>query len=86
MKTLTSMIALVSLKHEASINQVSGTQGTTALMMAVQNGHAETVKYLLKEGADTTIQSVQGWTALQYAEAQNNPEIVAILNGNEADE
>jgi cytohesin len=42
-------------------------RGMTALMMAAKAGHAETVRELLRQGADPALQDKQGKMASTYA-------------------
>ena len=48
-------------------------------MTAIVRGHAEAVKFLISKGADVTITTTDGNTALQLAEKGNNGEIIAAL-------
>ncbi|WP_363322649.1 ankyrin repeat domain-containing protein, partial [uncultured Brachyspira sp.] len=41
--------------------------------------HTETVKELIKAGADINIQSNYGFTALDYAEEMNDYDIIKLL-------
>ncbi len=47
-------IVNVLLKYGANINEVNGDKGFTSLMVSVFNGHMETVKTLIANGADLT--------------------------------
>jgi uncharacterized protein len=53
--------------------------GSTALIDAARNGHAEIVKMLLDAKADVGRQSLWGDTALNMAESRGHTEIVEIL-------
>ena len=41
--------------------------GLTPLMMAAKNDKLQAVKYLLKQGADPSLQNNNGWNVLHYA-------------------
>jgi len=62
-----------SAKFEQLINEganinAQGPMGTTALMWAATNGHADCVKLLLANGADDTLtELIDGYTALMAA-------------------
>ena len=51
----------------------------TPLMVASYQGHNKVVQLLLKFGADPTLQSKSGHTALQYANAKGNDKVIALL-------
>lgn len=51
----------------------------TALITAVRQGRAESVKLLLQAGADPAILSNEGKSIFQYAKERGNPRIDAIL-------
>jgi ankyrin repeat protein len=55
--------------------------GTTALMMAVQQGNVDAVKFLLEHGANPSAVNLSGYNALKFAEevTQNRDEIVILL-------
>ena len=53
--------------------------GTTALMLASNNGHHQVVELLLKEGADVNIQDNNGWTALMAASDEGHHQVVELL-------
>ncbi len=53
--------------------------GYTLLMLASENGHLETVKLLLKRGADPFARSALGETALDCARRSGNPELIQLL-------
>ena len=53
-------------------------------MLASFYGHTEIVRILLNKGVDVNIKSNDGKTALQYASAQDNTEIVDLLRQAEA--
>jgi hypothetical protein len=53
--------------------------GWTALMHACRRGFVETAKALLAAGADATVSTDDGKTALTLAEQAKNPELVSLL-------
>lgn len=66
------------LTHRAAINQVNR-NGASALIFASTFGHADIVRYLLEQKADTSLHDSRGYTALDHARMQENPEIIALL-------
>ncbi|MHC4620631.1 MAG: ankyrin repeat domain-containing protein [Planctomycetota bacterium] len=70
---------------KANVN-VEQTNGTTALMVAAQNGHMEIVKALLEAKADVNIQrKTDGVTALWMAAQNGHVEVVKLLLESKAD-
>lgn len=53
--------------------------GVTALMMAARGGHLDTVKVLLEEGADPTLKTDLGQTAVDWALMTKNTEIADLI-------
>lgn len=55
--------------------------GQTALILACQNpnANAEVVKALLAAGADVNLRARNGYTALTWSLAKNNPEVTRLL-------
>jgi ankyrin repeat protein len=53
--------------------------GRTLLMLAVENGHRDTVRLLLERGADPNAQSALGETALELAKRRGDAEIIQLL-------
>ncbi|KAM6298254.1 ankyrin repeat and SOCS box protein 3 [Aegotheles albertisi] len=71
--------ARVLLEAGADPNEVT-TEATTALFLAVQNGHADIVKFLLQHGANVRgPHSFSGWNSLHQASFQGCTEIMKIL-------
>ena len=66
----------------ACINQQDKGNGFTPLIKAVFKGHVDIVKYLLKKGADKNVYSFERKSALDYAYARNNKEIINSLKSN----
>jgi tetratricopeptide (TPR) repeat protein len=56
----------------------------TALIIAVSDRKTNVVKLLLDKGANIEAKDKDGWTALLWAEAQNNTEIAKVLLNTEA--
>ena len=67
------------LENGACINQQDKGNGFTALIKAAFKDNVEIVQYLLDAGADATICSFSGKTALDYAYEKNFKEIIEIL-------
>ena len=61
------------------INEVCGDRGRTPLHLAVISGDVETVRWLVKNGADPTMQNNQGYSALHEAAAKGRNEIVLLF-------
>ena len=53
--------------------------GVTALMGAVDGGHADTVKLLIDAGADVNAKTDKGFTALMGAANLGHAEVVKLL-------
>ncbi|XP_072713688.1 ankyrin repeat and SOCS box protein 3 isoform X1 [Ciconia boyciana] len=69
----------VLLEAGADPNEVT-TEATTALFLAVENGHADIVKFLLQHGANVKgPHSWSGWNSLHQASFQGYTEIMKIL-------
>jgi len=73
-----------SLRRGADVN-ARDSQGRTALMFAVTNGHADTVKALLEHGGDVNVKADDGGTALMLAACGGDAGIVRALLDEGAD-
>jgi uncharacterized protein len=62
-----AMLAIINAQNKA---------GNTALHWAALNGHLESVKVLLEEGADPTIPNQRGHDAVYEAELNDKKEVV----------
>ncbi|XP_043924433.1 ankyrin repeat domain-containing protein 13A [Protopterus annectens] len=54
-------------------------RGRTPLHLAVSLGHIESVRVLLRHGADITKENKRGWTVLQEAVSTGDPELVELV-------
>jgi len=71
---------LLSASANANVNALDQT-GQTALILACENSKASpaVVKALLAAGADLNLRSRNGYTALTWALARNNGEVIRLL-------
>lgn len=69
----------IDAMEKAAPPQTKATGGTTALMVAAINGHAEVVKALLAKRADANLTDRVGMSALTQAAWKGHTEIVRIL-------
>lgn len=67
------------LKNQAKINLVDNNEHFSALMWAAAEGQLDNVKVLINNGADTTLQDVDGDTAESFADKAGHTEVVAYL-------
>ncbi|WKB82144.1 ankyrin repeat domain-containing protein [Cellulophaga lytica] len=67
------------LEYGADSNQKSVISGMTPLMYAARYNNVKLLKLLISNGADVTLKSKIGYTALGYAKLSNAPEAVAFL-------
>ena len=72
------------IKKGADVN-CAGKDGLTALYVACQNGHSETVKILIEKGADVKQGDNDGSTPLHFACENGHSETAKILIDNGAD-
>lgn len=72
-------IVRILLDRHAYIDAESPTR-ITPLMFAAREGQDATVKLLLEEGADATLKSAHGWTAVQFSLAADKPYVADIIN------
>ena len=80
--------ARVKTKLDAQPNllqDLSGPNGESLLMLAVQAGNPETVKYLLEKGADVNATGPTGMTPLHLAAQQGEEELILLLLKSKAD-
>jgi len=66
------------LNYSKELNAVDD-KGTTALMYAIANKHNELAKLLIERGADTSIKTNSGKSAMYFAEKFNNKEMMSLL-------
>jgi Asp-tRNA(Asn)/Glu-tRNA(Gln) amidotransferase C subunit len=66
------------LNYSDQLNAVDG-KGTTALMYAIANKHNDIARLLIMRGADKSIKTNSGKTAIYFAEKFNNKEIIKLL-------
>lgn len=70
----TDILSFLLSMNKKTINELN-IDGKTALMIAADYGSTNIVEILVDSGADKTLKSREGKTALDYAKARNYPEI-----------
>ncbi|MCB1111645.1 MAG: ankyrin repeat domain-containing protein [Chlamydiales bacterium] len=75
----TLLIKHILDKYPDSLNKQAGKRERTALQMAARWGQFDTVQFLLKRGADTTIKDIHGCTAKDLAEREGNRDIARLI-------
>ena len=80
---VSSVEALVAAK--ADVNQQTG-DGSTAMIVAIQNGHYDVARYLLDHGANPNLSNQKGWNPLYLAVKHRNIETgtIPVPNANQA--
>jgi uncharacterized protein len=80
---LGSVEALAAAK--ADVNKTSG-DGSSAMLVAIQNGHYDVARYLLEHGADPNLANEKGWNPLYLAVKHRNIETgtIPVPNANQA--
>ncbi|KAL4604920.1 ankyrin repeat domain-containing protein 13A isoform X1 [Arapaima gigas] len=73
---LSKALPVIILKH--NIEEVDP-RGRTPLHLAVSLGHLESVRVLLRHGAEVTKENAKGWTVLQEAVSTGDPEMVQLV-------
>jgi len=71
-------------KAGADVNQASGSDGITPLLMGSMNGHSEVVEFLLANGANVNQASNYGETPLFTSSCRGHQEVVKLLLANGA--
>jgi len=74
-------VAKLLIQHKIAIDQQGPYNGYTALHDAIWQNNIETAAALINAGADFTIKSNSGETALDFARAKHRTEIVALIEG-----
>ena len=74
-------IVKILVENGACLNQVDRKNGFSALIKAAFKNECSIAKYLVDAGADTSIQSFEEKTALDYARENKNAELISILGG-----
>ena len=69
----------MKIKEGAFINEKSTRTGSTALMMAIENGKFEAVQYLVSQGADPNACRNDGITPIHLAAQKGHMDIVKFL-------
>nr|CAG4640900.1 EOG090X0784 [Eulimnadia texana] len=61
--------------------EIRDPRGRTPLMLAVTLGYTEPAKLLVRRGANIDVENKEGWTVVQEATAQANPELLSVILG-----
>ncbi|XP_020345142.1 ankyrin repeat domain-containing protein 13A-like isoform X4 [Oncorhynchus kisutch] len=69
------------LENDSTKNDVEAVdpRGRTPLHLAVSLGHLESVRVLLRNGAEVTKENAKNWTVLQEAVSTGDPEMVQLV-------
>ena len=82
-RTLVSLEKINELINSSEDINIKGKNGDNLLMLAAAfNNNPNTVRALIRSGADVNVTNNQGWTPLMSAlanEANSNPQIIKIL-------
>ncbi|CAB1319448.1 unnamed protein product [Coregonus sp. 'balchen'] len=70
-----------NLENESTKNDIEAVdpRGRTPLHLAVSLGHLESVRVLLRHGAEVTKENTKNWTVLQEAVSTGDPEMVQLV-------
>uniref|UniRef100_A0A4W5KM83 Ankyrin repeat domain 13A n=1 Tax=Hucho hucho TaxID=62062 RepID=A0A4W5KM83_9TELE len=70
-----------NLENESTKNNIEAVdpRGRTPLHLAVSLGHLESVRVLLRHGAEVTKENTKNWTVLQEAVSTGDPEMVQLV-------
>nr|XP_029493145.1 ankyrin repeat domain-containing protein 13A-like isoform X1 [Oncorhynchus nerka] len=70
-----------NLENESTKNDIEAVdpRGRTPLHLAVSLGHLESVRVLLRHGAEVTKENTDNWTVLQEAVSTGDPEMVQLV-------
>uniref|UniRef100_A0A8C8JNR9 Ankyrin repeat domain-containing protein n=1 Tax=Oncorhynchus tshawytscha TaxID=74940 RepID=A0A8C8JNR9_ONCTS len=70
-----------NLENESTKNDIEAVdpRGRTPLHLAVSLGHLESVRVLLRHGAEVTKENSNNWTVLQEAVSTGDPEMVQLV-------
>jgi hypothetical protein len=66
-------------KIMSSLNNIKDNKNKTVLMKVASGGTLKDVLFLLKYGADINLKDINGFTALDYAQENNDPNVEKIL-------
>jgi ankyrin repeat protein len=72
------LLEKLPIEHANFINQANK-QGRTPLMWAVIGNSVEGVQYLLKNGADISVKSLEGKTAYDYAMEKGYTDLAELI-------
>ena len=75
----TTMVELLLSRRNVDVNPREKHYGRTPLLHAAADGHLDTVRVLLENGADMDIADSFGWSPLMYAESNGHMAVVKEL-------
>ena len=79
-------VARLLIERGSNVSAARARDGTTALMIASQEGHLEIAQLLVEEGANVNAaRTTDGFTALMWAARDGHLEIVRLLLTSGAD-
>uniref|UniRef100_A0A3P8UBJ1 Ankyrin repeat domain 13A n=1 Tax=Amphiprion percula TaxID=161767 RepID=A0A3P8UBJ1_AMPPE len=67
------------LEEQITLPQAMDPRGRTPVHLAVSLGHLESVRVLLRHGAEVTKENAKNWTVLQEAVSTGDPEMVQLV-------
>ena len=76
---LPNAISVLKYKGITDINKIDDQFGGTPLLLAIREGHTETVRALIAAGADVNARNEDGWTPLHIAALYGHTDVAKAL-------